>query len=151
MNIVAKTTTTEAMAMEMTSSMRVKPRPRLAWRILKWVGLSILGFILFSLLWVLLYRFVPPPFTFTMAGDLLGQYVQRLRTEIGTKINTQALGRALGTITDQPISTTCENTLTVPSKTFRPRPGSPAAGRTGRSTGASCGLRAERRRPVGEA
>ena len=31
----------------------------------------ILGFILISLLWVLLYRFVPPPFTFTMAGDVL--------------------------------------------------------------------------------
>jgi peptidyl-prolyl cis-trans isomerase D len=37
-----------------------------------------------------------------MAGDLLGQYVQRLQTEVGTKINAQALGRALGTITDQP-------------------------------------------------
>jgi monofunctional biosynthetic peptidoglycan transglycosylase len=39
---------------------------------LKWLGLSILGFILISLLWVLLYRFVPPPITFTQAGDLLG-------------------------------------------------------------------------------
>jgi monofunctional glycosyltransferase len=31
----------------------------------------VLGFVLLSLLWVLLYRFVPPPFTFTMLGDVL--------------------------------------------------------------------------------
>ena len=29
-------------------------------------------FILISLAWVVLYRFVPPPFTFTMLGDVLG-------------------------------------------------------------------------------
>ena len=33
------------------------------------VGVS---FVLISVLWVLLYRFVPPPLTFTMAGDMLG-------------------------------------------------------------------------------
>ncbi len=38
-------------------------------RILKWVGLSLLGFLLFSLLWVLLYRFVAPPLTVTMLFD----------------------------------------------------------------------------------
>ena len=46
-----------------------KPRRRLVWRILKWIGLSILGFILFSLLWVLLYRFVAPPITLTQLFD----------------------------------------------------------------------------------
>ena len=38
-------------------------------RILKWLGLALLGFILFSLLWVLLYRFVAPPITLTMVFD----------------------------------------------------------------------------------
>jgi monofunctional biosynthetic peptidoglycan transglycosylase len=46
-----------------------KPRKRLVWRILKWIGLSILAFILLSALWVILYRFVAPPFTFTQEGD----------------------------------------------------------------------------------
>ena len=36
------------------------------------------GFVLVSVLWVLLYRFVPPPATFTMVGDMLaGHSVQR--------------------------------------------------------------------------
>ena len=49
----------------------VAPRPRrgLAGRILKWFALTLLGFILFSLLWVLLYRFVAPPLTLTMLFD----------------------------------------------------------------------------------
>jgi len=46
-----------------------KKRRSLIWRILKWVGLSILGFILFSLLWVILYRFVAPPITLTQLFD----------------------------------------------------------------------------------
>jgi monofunctional biosynthetic peptidoglycan transglycosylase len=46
-----------------------KPRPSLIWRILKWTGLSILGFILFSALWVILYRFLAPPITFTQLFD----------------------------------------------------------------------------------
>ena len=33
---------------------------------------GVFGSILLSVLWVLLYRFVPPPITFTMIGDLLG-------------------------------------------------------------------------------
>jgi monofunctional biosynthetic peptidoglycan transglycosylase len=33
---------------------------------------SVFLFIVVSILWVLLYRFVPPPITFTMAGDMLG-------------------------------------------------------------------------------
>jgi monofunctional biosynthetic peptidoglycan transglycosylase len=46
-----------------------KPRRSLFWRILKWIGLSILGFILFSALWVILYRFVAPPLTLTQLFD----------------------------------------------------------------------------------
>ncbi len=32
---------------------------------------AILGFVLVTVLWVGLYRFVPPPFTFTMLGDVI--------------------------------------------------------------------------------
>src|SRR6218665_3432156 len=46
-----------------------KPRRSLVWRIFKWTGLSILGFILFTALWVLAYRFIAPPFTFTQEFD----------------------------------------------------------------------------------
>jgi monofunctional glycosyltransferase len=35
-------------------------------------GRGILYFLVISVLWVLIYKFVPPPITFTMAGDLLG-------------------------------------------------------------------------------
>ncbi len=45
------------------------PRRSLVWRILKWVGLSLLGFILVSALWVMLYRFVAPPLTLTQLFD----------------------------------------------------------------------------------
>jgi monofunctional glycosyltransferase len=38
-------------------------------RILTWLGLSLLIFILVTALWVILYRFVAPPFTFTQLGD----------------------------------------------------------------------------------
>jgi monofunctional biosynthetic peptidoglycan transglycosylase len=38
----------------------------------------LIGFVVISLLWVLLYRFVPPPFTFTMMGDVLaGRSVEK--------------------------------------------------------------------------
>jgi monofunctional biosynthetic peptidoglycan transglycosylase len=52
---------------------RVKARQR-GWpgRILGWVVKGIFLFILLSVLWVLLYRFVNPPYTFTMLGDRLG-------------------------------------------------------------------------------
>jgi monofunctional glycosyltransferase len=36
-----------------------------------WLVRIILGLFLFSILWVLLYRFVPPPITATMIGDLV--------------------------------------------------------------------------------
>jgi monofunctional glycosyltransferase len=41
-------------------------------RIAGWVIKGFFLFILLSLLWVLLYRFIPPPITFTMMGDLMG-------------------------------------------------------------------------------
>ncbi|ODP37370.1 monofunctional biosynthetic peptidoglycan transglycosylase [Sphingomonas turrisvirgatae] len=40
-------------------------------RLVRWLGLTILGFVALSLLMVVVYRFVPPPFTWTMAGDVL--------------------------------------------------------------------------------
>lgn len=40
-------------------------------RVFGWIGRLILGFILFSLLWVLAYRFINPPITATMLGDIL--------------------------------------------------------------------------------
>jgi monofunctional biosynthetic peptidoglycan transglycosylase len=52
---------------------RIRARKR-GWlgRAIGWVVKGVFLFILLSLLWVLLYRFVDPPFTFTMAGDRLG-------------------------------------------------------------------------------
>ncbi len=41
-------------------------------RVLGWIVKAILFFILVSVLWVLLYRFVNPPVTFTQMGDMLG-------------------------------------------------------------------------------
>jgi monofunctional biosynthetic peptidoglycan transglycosylase len=41
-------------------------------RIIGWILKGIVLFILISLAWVVLYRFVPPPITFTMMGDVLG-------------------------------------------------------------------------------
>lgn len=52
------------------SKRRGKPRRGLGW-IFSWLVRIILIFLVGSILWVLAYRFVPPPFTFTMAGDLL--------------------------------------------------------------------------------
>ncbi|UAK26090.1 monofunctional biosynthetic peptidoglycan transglycosylase [Sphingomonas nostoxanthinifaciens] len=40
--------------------------------LVRWVMRAIVAFVLLSLLMVGVYRFVPPPFTLTMAGDLLG-------------------------------------------------------------------------------
>lgn len=51
---------------------RVRARRR-GWfrRTVVWGVRIVFGFVLLSLLWVLLYRFVNPPFTFTMVGDTL--------------------------------------------------------------------------------
>jgi monofunctional biosynthetic peptidoglycan transglycosylase len=40
-------------------------------RILGWIIRLILAFFIISILWVLIYRFVPPPITATMIGDVL--------------------------------------------------------------------------------
>jgi monofunctional biosynthetic peptidoglycan transglycosylase len=45
---------------------------RVALGILRWIGLGIAAFLALSLVWVLLYRFVAPPFTFTQMGDANG-------------------------------------------------------------------------------
>jgi monofunctional glycosyltransferase len=52
---------------------RVRARRR-GWfgRAVGWVVKGVFGFILLSLLWVLLYRFVNPPYTLTMFGDRVG-------------------------------------------------------------------------------
>jgi monofunctional biosynthetic peptidoglycan transglycosylase len=52
---------------------RVRARKR-GWfgRVAGWLVKSVFAFVLFSLLWVLLYRFVNPPYTFTMLGDRIG-------------------------------------------------------------------------------
>jgi len=47
-------------------------------RILGWIIRAFFLFIILSILWVLLYRFVPPPITFTQLGDRLsGRHVSR--------------------------------------------------------------------------
>ena len=47
-------------------------------RVLAWIVRIVLAFILLSLLWVLAYRFINPPITVTMAGDLItGRGVSR--------------------------------------------------------------------------
>jgi monofunctional biosynthetic peptidoglycan transglycosylase len=46
--------------------------------VIGWLLRAFFLFILLSLLWVLLYRFVPPPITFTMIGDVLsGRSVEK--------------------------------------------------------------------------
>jgi monofunctional biosynthetic peptidoglycan transglycosylase len=49
---------------------RVRARKR-GWlgRSIRWLVAVVLGFLLLSVLWVLLYKVVNPPFTFTMLGD----------------------------------------------------------------------------------
>ena len=44
----------------------------MALRILKWLVRLVLVFLIGSVLWVLLYRFVNPPLTFTQLGDVIG-------------------------------------------------------------------------------
>lgn len=47
-------------------------RPGWPRRIVGWVLRAFFAFVIVSASWVLLYRFVPPPITFTMIGDLVG-------------------------------------------------------------------------------
>ena len=61
----------------------MRPRrraPRRSWlaRFIGWLIRLFFLFVILSLLWVLLYRFVPPPITFTMIGDTLnGRKISR--------------------------------------------------------------------------
>lgn len=40
-------------------------------RIVRWTGRAIVWFVILSVLWVAAYRFIPPPITLTMMGDVL--------------------------------------------------------------------------------
>jgi monofunctional biosynthetic peptidoglycan transglycosylase len=65
---------------------RARQRGRGGWgrRLLNWIAGLIVGFVLLSLLWVLLYKWVNPPATFTMLGDRLqGRNVMRRWMPIG--------------------------------------------------------------------
>ena len=52
---------------------RYRRRRRKAWprRIFGWIVMAVLIFLVGSLLWVLAYRFIPPPITATMVGDVV--------------------------------------------------------------------------------
>src|SRR5436190_675117 len=61
-----------AMAKRKTSTIPTYKRKRqrgLLARMLGWLVRLVLGFVVISVLWVLAYRFVPPPVTVTMVGD----------------------------------------------------------------------------------
>src|SRR6476619_2051487 len=49
---------------------RRRKRGSLLGRILGWIVKLVLAFVIISVLWVLAYRFVPPPITITMIGDV---------------------------------------------------------------------------------
>jgi monoamine oxidase len=55
-----------------------KPRRPFLRRLFGWIWKGALAFVIISVLWVGLYRFINPPFTFTMMGDLLhGQLITK--------------------------------------------------------------------------
>jgi len=57
---------------------RTKPRRPFLRRLFGWIWKGALGFVLVSVLWVGIYRFINPPFTFTMLGDVLhGQLITK--------------------------------------------------------------------------
>ena len=58
------------MAKRSTSSIPAFKRKRKGRGFFGWLIRIVIGLILFSILWVLTYRFVPPPVTATMLGDL---------------------------------------------------------------------------------
>jgi monofunctional glycosyltransferase len=63
--------------------MASRPRRSLPLRILAWLLRGLLIFLVVSILWVLLYRFVDPPVTFTQAADALwGNGAGRIWTPI---------------------------------------------------------------------
>ena len=51
--------------------MASRPRRSILRRLLGWLVKAVLTFLLVSVLWVLLYRFVDPPVTFTQLGDAM--------------------------------------------------------------------------------
>ena len=58
----------------MATRAQSRPRPKTrtrSFRPIRFLIKLVIGLILFSILWVAVYRFVPPPFTFTMLGDVL--------------------------------------------------------------------------------
>ena len=61
------------------------PRRSLLRRLLGWLFKGVFWFVVGSILWVLLYRFVNPPITFTQLGDLIaGKGVAQSWRPIGT-------------------------------------------------------------------
>jgi monoamine oxidase len=57
---------------------RAKPRRPFLRRLFGWIWKGALAFIVVSVLWVGIYRFINPPFTFTMLGDVLhGQLITK--------------------------------------------------------------------------
>ncbi|GGA40091.1 monofunctional biosynthetic peptidoglycan transglycosylase [Sphingomonas psychrolutea] len=51
---------------------RASPRRGIVRRLNAWIVRLVLGFVLLSVLMVVIYRFVPPPVTLTMIGDAIG-------------------------------------------------------------------------------
>ena len=60
-----------ARAASRPASRRAAPRRGLIGRTLGWIVKGVFLFLLVTILWVLLYRFVNPPITFTMMGDMV--------------------------------------------------------------------------------
>ena len=63
-----------------TAAKSKRKAPKRGWpgRIIGWIIRAFFLFIIISVLWVLLYRFVPPPITFTMIGDMMiGRSISR--------------------------------------------------------------------------
>lgn len=61
------------MAGSPSATYRSPPRRRgIVRRLFGWVARLVLGFVVLSLLMVVVYRFVPPPVTLTMIGDAIG-------------------------------------------------------------------------------
>jgi monofunctional glycosyltransferase len=56
------------LAVAMARTRKKHPAYRIGW----FIGRAIIWFVVGSLLWVIAYRFVPPPVTFTMIGNALG-------------------------------------------------------------------------------
>jgi monoamine oxidase len=57
---------------------KAKPRRPFLRRLFGWIWKGALAFVIVSVLWVGIYRFINPPFTFTMLGDVLqGQLITK--------------------------------------------------------------------------